>query len=115
MIDISKIRSIKVLEEMKKDLEFFITDPIVKDIYVNDMKCEEEDFLADKDDSEFLLDKINAKIKTLSKPTQSKKKSGKRGKQKSETKETSCSTQSTEVRDCDPCTSPDSGSSSDSQ
>ena len=67
MIDLTRIRSIKILEDMKKDCEFFFTDPIVKEIYLDDYKWGEEDLEADREDAAYLIERIDTRIKSLSK------------------------------------------------
>jgi hypothetical protein len=68
MIDLNRIRSIKTLEGMKKDLEFFIKESeVAKDIYRTEYKWDDEDYEADKEDATYLLDCINIRIKSLSK------------------------------------------------
>ena len=65
MIDLNTIRDVKVLEEMKKDLTLFITDPIILEIYKEDYDFGEEDYKDDKDQALYLLDLVEKKIKLL--------------------------------------------------
>ena len=65
MIDLNTIRDVKVLEEMKKDLTLFITDPIILEIYKEDYDFGEEDYKDDKDQAEYLLGQVEKRIKGL--------------------------------------------------
>lgn len=64
--DLNKIRSLKTLEEMKKDLTDFLSiDPVVMvDVY-NDENWGEEDYEADKEEVTELLDRVEHRIKSL--------------------------------------------------
>lgn len=81
-IDLTRIRSIKTLQGMKKDLEFFINEEEVKNIYLTEMDCSDDDLAADREDAEFLIEKINLRIKSLehmnSNPSKEKAKQGKK-------------------------------------
>lgn len=88
MIDLSRIRSLKTLEKMKTDLTNFITMPEIKFVYIEDLKWGEEDLEADREMAEYLLEKIDSRIKSLTKYlNQPKEKPVKLRCKKSETKE----------------------------
>lgn len=65
MIDLNRIRSIKVLEEMKRDLTEFITNPDVLAVYLAE-DCGEEDYEADKEQAAELLELVERRMKSLS-------------------------------------------------
>lgn len=65
MINLNRIRSIKVLEEMKRDLTEFITNPDVLPVYLTE-NCGEEDYEADKEQAIELLELVERRIKSLS-------------------------------------------------
>lgn len=65
MIDLTRIRSITKLEEMKKDLEFFISEPAIAEIYLKDYDWGEEDLDADRESATYLVGRIETRIKSL--------------------------------------------------
>lgn len=67
MIDLNKIRSLKTLESMKRDLTDFIAfDPrIMVDVYDKDFNWGVEDYEADKDTATTLLEQVEHRIKSL--------------------------------------------------
>jgi len=65
MIDLSRIRSVKTLEEMKSDLTEFITNPIMLQLYIEDYQWEENDYNDDKEEAQYLLEKVEQRIKSL--------------------------------------------------
>lgn len=67
MIDLSKIRSLKTLEEMKQDLNEFLVNPDVRTIYLEDYGWGEEDYESDRDEVTELLEKVERRIKSLDK------------------------------------------------
>ena len=116
MIDLTRIRSIKTLEDMKKDLEFFIREPIIAEIYLEDYGWDEEDLGADRDEAQYCIEKIDKRIASLNKWNEKKislpkAKQGKRRCKKSEPKEIACEGQSSEEHAHDPCTSNDNNPS----
>lgn len=112
MIDLSKIRSIKTLEEMKKDLEFFINEPVIREIYIVDNEWGEDDLEADRDSAKELIDLIDKRVHSLNriKINPPKAKQEKRLYKKSEPKETADGVQSSEEHAHGPCTSSDNNS-----
>lgn len=113
MIDLTRIRSIPKLEEMKEALEFFLREPIVRDIYLNDYQWGEEDFEADIESAQYMLEKVEARIKSLGRMKVNRPK-GKRDLRRckhSEPKEVPQEGSETATCDCDPCTSNDTGPS----
>ena len=75
MIDLNRIRSIKSLEEMKKDITEFINNPLMLEIYSNDISLGEDAYADDKEQAEQLLVKIEKRISSLSKFLQKEAKS----------------------------------------
>ena len=67
MIDVNRIRSLKTLEEMRGDLLAFLSNPEIKNIYLEDHKWGEEDYDADKESVELLLERVEHRIKSLGK------------------------------------------------
>jgi hypothetical protein len=65
MIDLTRIRSIATLVEMIRDIGFFINEPIIEDIYLNDYKWGQEDLDADREMAAYLLKKVNLRKKSL--------------------------------------------------
>lgn len=66
MIDLTRIRSKNVLSKMKNDLDYFINEPIIKEIYLSDYNWNEDDYEADKEDAIYLLSKVEKRIESLS-------------------------------------------------
>jgi len=65
MIDLNKTRSMKTLEEMKRDLTSFITDPIMQQIYVEDKGWSIQDYEDDKEQAQDFLDMVNRRMESL--------------------------------------------------
>jgi len=88
MIDLSRIRSLKALDEMTKDLNEFITNPMVVEIYVQEYGWDKEDYEDDKSDAIELLEKIAKRRLSLERYLKVQgEKRGSRRKPKSEPKE----------------------------
>jgi hypothetical protein len=83
MIDLTRIRSIKSLEEMKKDIIEFINNPLMLEIYREDVSLGEDAYADDKEQAEQLLVKIEKRSVSLTKFNQ------REAKQKSQTKKLS--------------------------
>lgn len=68
MIDLNRIRSLKPLEEMKKDLsEFIALDPkVVIELYEEQYHWGQEDYEADLEQVKDLLEQVERRIKSLS-------------------------------------------------
>lgn len=66
MINLNKIRTLKPLEEMKKDLVEFITNPDVPKVYVEEYHWGLDDYESDKEQAQGLLEKVERRIKSLS-------------------------------------------------
>jgi len=66
MIDLNKIRSVKTLEEMKADLTEFLSNPDVKKVYLEDYEWGEEDYDADREQAEYVLEQVERRLKSLS-------------------------------------------------
>jgi hypothetical protein len=70
-IDLNRIRSMKKLEEIKADINFFLNEPIVKEIYIektdDDEYGGEEGWRDDVEDAKELLDKVERRIASLGK------------------------------------------------
>jgi hypothetical protein len=84
MIDLNRIRSIKTLEEMKDDLLSFINDPDMLQVYTEDFGWGEEDLDADVESANYLLERVEHRIQSL---TRLLKKTGSLPPQKSEKEE----------------------------
>lgn len=67
MIDLNKTRSMKILDEMKKDLTSFITDPIMQQIYVEDKGWSVQDYEDDKEQAQDFLEMVNRRMESLGK------------------------------------------------
>lgn len=67
MIDLTRIRSVKTLTNMKKDLEFFINEPIVLEIYKNEYNWDDVDYEADVESATLLSCNIDKRIASLNK------------------------------------------------
>lgn len=65
MIDLTRIRSIKALEVIKKDLTDFLADPDILKVYLEELEWGEEDYDADKEQATELLEKVERRIKSL--------------------------------------------------
>lgn len=65
MIDLTRIRSIKALEVIKKDLTDFLADPDILKVYLEELDWGEEDYDADKEQVVYLLEKVERRIKSL--------------------------------------------------
>ncbi len=65
MIDLTRIRSIKTLEEIKRDLEEFLSSPDILPVYLNELEFSEDDLVADKEQATYLLEKVNRRIVSL--------------------------------------------------
>lgn len=65
MIDLNRIRSVKTLEEMKADLTEFLVNPEIKDVYVTDYGWSEDDYVADREQVEYMLDKVKYRLSSL--------------------------------------------------
>lgn len=66
MIDLNKIRSIKILEDIKADLNEFLANPVVPTVYVERMDWSLDDYEADKEMVLELLEKVEHRIASLS-------------------------------------------------
>jgi hypothetical protein len=64
MIDLTRIRTLPPLEEMKADLIAFTTRTDILDIYLA-TDCGEEDYDADKEEALYLLGKVENRIASL--------------------------------------------------
>ena len=104
-MDIAKIRSKAKLQEIQQDLEYFLREPIIKEIYLEDYKWSEEDYLADIEEVTEALEKVKRRIDQLSQPIE---KPGSRCRVREKVK-TPEEAPPVELHDCDPCISPDSG------
>ena len=87
MIDLTRIRSIKTLEEMKADLKEFLTNPDILTVYVEDYKWGVEDYEADREQVEYLLEQVENRMASLSRFL-NKPKTTKKSKQSVDTKVT---------------------------
>ena len=67
MIEVNPVRSVKILETMKKDLSAFLNNPVVLHVYLNEYDWGEEDYDADQEKAIELLEKVDRRIKSLSK------------------------------------------------
>jgi hypothetical protein len=67
MIEVSKIRSMKTLETMKKVLSEFIGHdaPTMVQVYAEEYGWGEEDYEADKDNASYLLEQVERRMKSL--------------------------------------------------
>ncbi len=118
MINLNLLRSVKTLESMKKDLEFFIKEPIIKEIYDKDYDWDENDYEADREEAAYLIEMINLRIKSLSKIktlNPPKEKQGKQHCKKSDESKTACEEQAFPACVHDSYTSPDNNPSEASQ
>ena len=85
MIDLSRIRSLKTLDEMTRDLNEFLTNPYVLEIYVKDYGWDKEDYEDDKADVIDLLERIVHRRASLERHLKGQgEKQGSRRKPKSE-------------------------------
>jgi D-Tyr-tRNAtyr deacylase len=66
MIDVSKIRSLKMLESIKADLKEFLTHPDMERAYIEVFDWSKDDYEADKEQVEELLKKVERRIVSLS-------------------------------------------------
>ena len=67
MMDLTRIRSLKTLETMKRNLSDFLTNTEVPNVYTEDLKWGIEDYEADVDAVKELLEAIEKRMKSLSK------------------------------------------------
>jgi len=65
MIDLNRIRSLKTLDTMKRDLIAFINNPDVLTVYVEDLDWGQEDYEADIETATYLLENVEHRIKSL--------------------------------------------------
>jgi hypothetical protein len=65
MIDLTRIRSVKTLEEMKRDLEEFMVNSAILTTYVEELDWSEDDLIADRETVSYLLEKLDRRIKSL--------------------------------------------------
>lgn len=100
MIDVSQIKNVKELQEIKDALNFFINKKIVASLYEEDGKTK-EDLAEDRRLAREVFEKVIARLAQLD-VSQSAKKKGSRFPPKV-TKETPLAKQSSEERGCDPC------------
>ena len=103
MIDVSKIRSKAKLQEMQKDFEYFIREPVVKQVYLEDYGWNETDYLDDVEEVTEALEIVKKRIEQLSQPAKTR---GSRFPVREKVKNPGAST-SVGAHGCDPCTSPD--------
>jgi hypothetical protein len=87
MIDVNKIRSLKTLEEIKRDLHEFLDNKDVLAVYLNEYDWSQDDYEADKEMVLELLEQVDRRIASLSNFLKGKSK--KRGSPQSPEKETS--------------------------
>jgi len=66
MIDLNKIRSLKMLETIKADLMAFLANPDILSAYEKSFDWSEDDYEADKELVEELLAKVEHRIASLS-------------------------------------------------
>ena len=76
MIDLNKIRDVKKLEEMKADLTEFLANPDVKKVYLEVWGWGEEDYDADREQAEYMLEQVERRLKSLSRFNQREAKPG---------------------------------------
>lgn len=78
MIDLSRIRSLKPLEEMKRDLTEFITfDPkVMVEVYEEQYEWGKEDYEADLEQVKDFLEQVERRIKSLGNHIKKSKGSG---------------------------------------
>lgn len=67
MIDVNRIRSLKGLEKIRRDLEAFLENPDILRVYTEDFGWGIEDYEADKEFVTELLEKVNHRYASLSK------------------------------------------------
>ena len=67
MIDLSKIRSIKTLESMRRDLSDFLNfdAATMKAVYVEEFEWSEDDYEADRDAATYLLEQVERRMRSL--------------------------------------------------
>lgn len=65
MIDLNRIRSLRTLEEMKKDLSDFLAHPDMRVTYLEDLEWSEDDYEADREKVTDLLAQVERRIKSL--------------------------------------------------
>lgn len=66
MIDLNKIRSIKLLESIQADLKAFLSNEEVSAVYVDKLDWSLDDYEADKEMVSELLERVNRRILSLS-------------------------------------------------
>ena len=69
MVNLNRIRSLKTLEDMKRDLTEFINNPIMKELYKENAVDDggEEQYEDDKEDAAELLEKVEHRMQSLGK------------------------------------------------
>ena len=72
MTDVSKIKSIKVLESMKQDIDFFLKEPIIKELYYKKGEIGQEEFIDDCEDAIYLAEQIVLRLEDLKNPSKVK-------------------------------------------
>jgi hypothetical protein len=87
MIDVNKIRSLKTLEEIKRDLNEFLSNKDILDVYLTEYAWSVDDYEADKELVVELLERVDRRIASLSNFLKGKSK--KRGSPQSPATETS--------------------------
>jgi hypothetical protein len=67
MIELNKVRTMKTLEAMQKPLKEFITFDrnTMISVYAEDFGWGEEDYEADKEQAEYLLEQVERRMKSL--------------------------------------------------
>jgi len=65
MIDLSRIRSLKTLEEHKKVINDFINNPNILQHYIENLDWDEGDYECDVEQAKELLEKIEHRMKSL--------------------------------------------------
>ncbi len=67
MTDLNRIRSLKTLESMRKDLVDFLNfdAAVMRSVYVEDYGWSEDDYEADVDASTYLLELVERRTKSL--------------------------------------------------
>ncbi len=66
-MDLNKIRTMKTLEAVQKPLKEFVTfdRPTMVAVYVEDFGWGEDDYEADKEQAEYLLEQVERRMKSL--------------------------------------------------
>lgn len=65
MINLNRIRTVAGVQAIKKDLEDFLSNPMVPTVYKTEYGWSENDYAADREDVIYLLEKVEQRIKSL--------------------------------------------------